>query len=73
MNFLGNSVTAEFPTPIIYIRFICYFRALVCRYKTSALATELNSSIAVAGKELSLSSWCIASLYMYHRHCKSSV
>ena len=29
------------------------------------LAT-LNSSKAIAGKELSLSSWCIASLYVYH-------
>ena len=32
-------------------------------YKPSALAIELNSSKAIAGKELSLSSWCIASLY----------
>ena len=31
-------------------------------YKPSALAIELYSSKAVAGKELSLSSWCIASL-----------
>ena len=31
----------------------------------SALAIELNSSMAIAGKELSLSSWCIASLYVY--------
>ena len=30
--------------------------------KPNALATELYSSKAVAGKELSLSSWCIASL-----------
>ena len=35
-------------------------------YKPSALAIELNSSKAVAGKELSLSGWCIASLYIYH-------
>ena len=35
-------------------------------YKPDALAIELNSSIAIAGKELSLSSWCIASLYIYH-------
>ena len=35
-------------------------------YKPSALAIELTSSIAVAGKELSLYSWCIASLYIYH-------
>ena len=27
MDFLGNSVTAEFPTPIIYSGFLCYFRA----------------------------------------------
>ena len=27
---------------------------------------ELYSSKAIAGKELSLSSWCIASLYIYH-------
>ena len=31
-------------------------------YKPSALATELYSSKAIAGKELSLSSWCVASL-----------
>ena len=30
------------------------------------LAIELYSSKAIAGKELSLSSWCIASLYIYH-------
>ena len=36
------------------------------RYKPSALAIELNGSKAIAGKELSLSSWCIASLYIYH-------
>ena len=36
------------------------------RYKPSALAIELNSSKAIAGKELSLSSWCIASLCIYH-------
>ena len=35
-------------------------------YKPSALAIELYSSKAVAGKELSLYSWCIASLYIYH-------
>ena len=35
-------------------------------YKRSALAIELNGSKAIAGKELSLSSWCIASLYVYH-------
>ena len=35
-------------------------------YKPGALAIELNSSKAIAGKELSLSSWCIASLYFYH-------
>ena len=29
-------------------------------------AIELNSSKAIAGKELSLSSWCVASLYIYH-------
>ena len=34
--------------------------------KPSALAIELTSSKATAGKELSLSSWCIASLYIYH-------
>ena len=31
-------------------------------YKPSALAIELHSSKAIAGKELSLSSWCITSL-----------
>ena len=35
-------------------------------YKPSALAIEVYSSKAIAGKELSLSSWCIASLYIYH-------
>ena len=35
-------------------------------YKPSALAIELYSSKAIAGKESSLSSWCIASLYIYH-------
>ena len=35
-------------------------------YKPGALAIELYSSKAIAGKELSLSSWCIASLYVYH-------
>ena len=35
-------------------------------YKPSALAIELTSSKAIAGKELSLSSWCIASLHIYH-------
>ena len=36
-------------------------------YRQSAVAIELNSSKAIAGKELSLSSWCIASLYhVYH-------
>ena len=34
--------------------------------KPSALAIELYSTKAIAGKELSLSSWCIASLYSYH-------
>ena len=31
-------------------------------YKPSALAIELNSSKAIAGKELSLCSWCMAPL-----------
>ena len=35
-------------------------------YKPSALAIELYSSKAIAGKELSLPSRCIASLYIYH-------
>ena len=35
-------------------------------YKPSALAIELLSSKAIAGKELSLWSWCITSLYIYH-------
>ena len=34
--------------------------------KPSALAIELTSSKAIAGKELSLLSWCIASLYIYN-------
>ena len=40
-------------------------------YKPSALVIELTSSKAIAEKELSLSSWCIASLYVYH--CSSVV
>ena len=35
-------------------------------YKPSALAIDLYSSKAIAGKELCLSSWCIGSLYIYH-------
>ena len=35
-------------------------------FKPSALAIELNSQKTIAGKELSLSSGCIASLYIYH-------
>ena len=35
-------------------------------YKPSALAIDLNSSKAIAGKELSSSSWCVASLCVYH-------
>ena len=34
--------------------------------QASALAIELYNLKAIAGKELSLSSWCIASLYIYH-------
>ena len=34
--------------------------------KPSTLAIELYSSKAIGGKELSLSSWCNASLYIYH-------
>ena len=40
-------------------------------YKNSALAIELISSKAIAGKELCLSSWCIASLCIYH--CSTAV
>ena len=32
----------------------------------SALAIDLYSSKAIAGKELSLFRWCIASIYIYH-------
>ena len=39
---------------------------LVLDYKPSALAIELYSSKSIAGKELSLSSWCVGSLYIYH-------
>ena len=35
-------------------------------YKLSTLAIEVTSSKAITEKELSLSSWCIASLYIYH-------
>ena len=38
-------------------------------YKPSALAIELNNSIGTAGKELSLSSWCIASLCLSFLNC----
>ena len=43
-------------------------RTTICTldYKPSALAIELYSSKAIAGKELSLPSWCIESLYIYH-------
>ena len=34
-------------------------------YKPSAAAIGLYSSKAIAEKELSLSSWCIASLYIF--------
>ena len=34
--------------------------------QTQALAIELYSSKAIAGKEFRLSSWWIASLYIYH-------
>ena len=34
--------------------------------QTQCSSLELYSSKAIAGKELSLSSWCIASLYIYH-------
>ena len=34
--------------------------------KKGALAIELYISKTIAGKELSLSSWCIASFYIYH-------
>ena len=35
-------------------------------YKPSALAIELYSSKAIAGKELSLSSWCLHHYNFYH-------
>ena len=35
-------------------------------YRPSALAIDLNSSKAMGGKELSLSSWSIASLHIYN-------
>ena len=35
-------------------------------HKPSALAIEVYSSKSIVGKELSLSRWCIASLYIYH-------
>ena len=34
--------------------------------KPSALAIQLYSSKAIAGKDFSLSSWCIASLHIYN-------
>ena len=36
------------------------------RLEIEALTIELNSSIGSVGKESSLSSWCIASSYIYH-------
>ena len=44
---------------------IVRFELAAPRLKPSALAIELNSSKAIAGKDLTLSSWCIASLYIY--------
>ena len=35
-------------------------------FKQSALTIVLNSLKASAGKELSLSRWCVVSLYNYH-------
>ena len=35
-------------------------------YKSSALAIEVNNSKAIAGKELSLSSWCIESFDVFN-------
>ena len=34
--------------------------------QTQCFSHELYSLKAIAGKELRLSSWCIASLYIYH-------
>ena len=42
-------------------------------YKPSALAIELTGSKAIAEKELSLSSWCIASLYIFIYHFSTVV
>ena len=39
---------------------------LTCNPLISALAIEPYSSKAIAEKGLSLTSWCIASLYIYH-------
>ena len=62
-------------------RLRCFFAGLTCLTasgavtvrtsqppdsKPSAIVIGQYSSKAVAGKELSLSSWCIASLYIYH-------
>ena len=33
--------------------------------KASAVAIKLTSSKAIAGKELSLSCWCVSSIYIY--------
>ena len=41
------------------------FELATLGYKLSVLGIELTSSKAIAGKELSLSSWCIALLYIY--------
>ena len=42
------------------------FELALFGYKPGALTIELTSSKAIAGKELSISSWCTASLYIYH-------
>ena len=41
------------------------FHADADGYKQNALAIELPSSKAIAGKELSFSCWCIALLYIF--------
>ena len=52
----------KFTVRILLVR----LNSLPMDYKASALAIDLYNSEAIAGKELSLSSWCIAFLYIYH-------
>ena len=49
----------------IFPQILISIYVLIPNKQSSALANELNSSKDSAGKELSLSRWCIISLYIY--------